>query len=370
MAILAPAAVAKNPDTVTWKPPVNVRVANGIELQDADFSRRNVAVTWEEPASGPPDVGFRASVQAGSAFGPTLFIEDARQSEVDLCGGSELHAVWATKDSPGNWVIEHGARSIDGDGFDVSAVAPGPGVSRFPDVSCAGGRVFATWFQREGSNDRLYVAHAGTNGIFGAPKSLGLDEPRPFRGRSLAVAGVQDTAYVAFTRTDGNLRLKRWSIGGGPGSAVTPLPGRIIGNGNPDNSAEDAVIAAAGNKVAVAWFKCGGIFARVSNDRGRSWGPIRKILEHQACFGDFGASQRSIAIRGHRIVLTYLAFGIKSPGFVGLIRTTSDFADFSDELIAPVAHDEHLVGYVKAGGTVKLAAVYDPGNLIRFRRQL
>jgi hypothetical protein len=190
-----------------------------------------------------------------------------------------------------------------------------------------------------------------------------------FFGRSLAVAGVDGMAYAVFARSDGDLRFKRWSIGAGPGFAVTPHPTQVIGGGKLENPASSAVIAARGNKVAVAWFKCGGLFARVSNDRGQTWGPVREVLDHVACFGDFGASQRSIAIRGDRIVIAYIAFGIKSPGWVGIIRTTNNFATFSDDAITQKGHDEHLVGYVTVGGNVKLAAAFDPGDRVRFRRQ-
>ena len=76
----------------------------------------------------------------------------------------------------------------------------------------------------------------------------------------------------------------------------------------------------------MAWFRCNAIYARVSNDRGAHWGPVRKLLQHQACTGDFGADPRSIAIHGSKIVVTYLAFGLGSPGWVGVFRTSDDFA--------------------------------------------
>lgn len=368
-AALASTVAAGAPAAISWTPPYNVRGVHNVSLQDADFVNRNVAITWEEPGSGAPRVGIRTSVDRGSTFGPVSIFPAARQSAVDVCGGSELDAVYARQVAPGNWVIERAVGSMAGGGFAVGDVVPGAGVSRFPDVACAGGRVFVSWFQREGSGDRLKVAHAlRSDGVFSAPVDLGLDD-ETFYGRSLAVAGVNDTAYVVYTRSDGRLRLKRWTIGGGPGFAVTSHPALLIGPGTPDDSASDAVIAAAGDTVAVAWFRCDGIVARVSNDRGKTWGPLRTVLEHVACGGDFGASQRSIAIRGDRIVITYLAFGIESPGWVGIISTTNDFATLSDVTIAPVGHDEHLVGFVSVGGAARLAAAYDPGDRVRFRRQ-
>ncbi|HUG46820.1 MAG TPA: hypothetical protein VMP67_00225 [Candidatus Limnocylindria bacterium] len=252
-------------------------------------------------------------------------------------------------------------------------VAPGAGVQRFPDVACAGQHVFVSWFQREGTGDRLMLAHArrpngGGDIGFSAPIDLGFDE-ETFFGSSLAVAGVERAAYVVFSRSDGKLRFKRWTIGPAPDFALTPRATRVIGEGTPDNSASDAVIAASGSKVAVAWFRCGGVRVRVSNDRGRTWGPIHKVIDHVACAGDFGTSPRHIAIRGNQIVITYSAFGIPNVSWVGLVRTRTDFERFSDTTITQVGHDEHLVGYITVGGVRKLGAVFDNGDRLRFRRQ-
>jgi len=365
-AVMATSVMAGGP---TWKPPVNVRLTNGVELQDADFSKRNVAITWHEPGAGRKEVGIRTSVNAGSSFGPISWFPDSRQAAVDICGGSELNAVMAHRIGPGNWFIEHAVGSIDGDGFVTTPVAPTDGKQRHPDVACAGGRVFVSWFEEEGSGHRLFVAHARrTVGVFGTPIDLGFDD-ETFFFDGLAVAGVKDRAYAVFQRSDGDLRFKRWSIGSGPGFAVTPLATQIIGNGTPNNPASYPVIAAAGDKVAVAWFRCGALWARVSNNRGRTWGPARKLIEHAACDGDFIAVQRSIAIHDGRIVVAYMAAGIVGDGEVGLFSTRTDFASFSDNQIASSFQLEHLVGFVTVSGDAKLAAAFNREDRVRFRRQ-
>jgi hypothetical protein len=368
---LAGSAAASDPDAINWGPPTTVRQANGVELQDAAFSGHNVAISWQEPASAGPRVRIRTSVQSGSAFGSTVTFTTARQSAVDICGDSELHVAYTRRYGSSDWVIEHASGSIDNSGFAVGPISSLTGVARFPDVACAGGRVFVSWYQKDGGNDHLLIAHARrSDEVFSSPIDLGLDDGSFFgRANSLAVAGVPGSAYVAFTRSDGQLRFKRWSIGSGPSFAVTPHAGHVIGSGITSNPAADAVIAAAGDKVAVAWFKCNAIYARVSNDRGAHWGPVRKLLAHQACTGDFGADPRSIAIHGGEIVVVYLAFGLGSPGWVGVFRTSNDFATHTDETIAHTGHNEHLVGFVKAGGIYRLAAAFDPGGSVRFRRQ-
>ena len=51
-----------------------------------------------------------------------------------------------------------------------------------------------------------------------------------------------------------------------------------------------------------------------------------------------------------------------------LITTLNDFENRDDDQIAG-GHDDHHVGFVTAGGTAKLAAAFDTGDSIRFRRQ-
>jgi hypothetical protein len=365
-AVLATSVMAGGP---TWKSPVNVRQTNFPQLQDADFSNHNVAITWHEPGAGHREVGIRTSVDNGSGFGPISWFTDSRESAVDICGGSELNAVMAHRIGPGNWFIEHAVGSIDGDGFITTPVAPSDGIQSDPDVACAGGRVFVSWFEPEGSGHRLFVAHANRSvGTFGTPIDLGFDDETDFFS-GLAVAGVSNRAYAVFQRSNGDLRFKRWSIGGGPGFAVTPHATQVIGNGTPNNPASYPVIAAAGDKVAVAWFRCGALWARVSNNRGQTWGPARKLIEHAACDGDFIAVQQSIAIRGGRIVVAYGAAGIVGDGEVGLFSTKSDFANFSDNMIADKFRTE-LVGFVTVSGDAKLASAFSRGDRVRFRRQI
>jgi len=364
--VLATGAAAAPPD---WTAPRNVRVATDISLTDADFSNRNLAISWDEPDT-PRTVGMRTSVDSGSNFGPTSWFANSRQSAMDICGGSELNAVMAHKIGPGNWFIEHAVGSIDGIGFVTTPVAPTAGKQRFPDVACAGGRVFVSWFEQEGSGDRLFVAHARrTGGGFSQPINLGFDDETEVFS-SLAVAGVDDMAYAVFHKSSGDLRFKRWSVGGGPTFPVAAHPIQVIAPGTINDPASYAVIAASGDKVAVSWFRCDALYARVSNDRGQTWGPIQRLLRHGGCDGDFVAVQRSIAIHGNRIVIAYAAASAFGGGWIGLFRTGNDFAHYSDKMITSQYHSEHLVGYVRVGGVSKLAAAFERPGVVRFRRQI
>ena len=353
----------------TWSPANTLRSADGVGLTDADFQQRSVAVAWDEP-DAPRQVGLRTSVDAGSSFGPTFWFGHSRQAAVDICDETEVNLALALKVGPGNWVIEHHSMGIEGVGGSLSTpVAPGTGIQKHPDVTCAGGRVFVSWLEEGGSGDRLLVAHAPRNGgTFSAPIDLGFDS-ETFFGHSLALAGTDDMAYAAFARTGGDLRLRRWQLGGGSNADVTSLGEQVIAPGTRNDPADQAVIAAAGSKVAVAWFRCDAIYGRVSNDWGATWGPIRELVGHAACGGDFFASPSSIDIAGGKIAMTYDAGGIPNFFGTGLIRTNNDFATMRGDLIA---EDDraHLVGFVRVAGQNRLAAAFQPDNdRIRFRRQ-
>jgi hypothetical protein len=376
MVVIATAAsattVAAGRPAVDWRPAVDVRTADGAALQDADFLKRNVGITWQEPGSTGPRVGIRTSVDSGNGFGPTTFISRSRQSALDVCGGSGMEAAWARRDAGGDWDIKHASLGVDplGGGVLANSVANGPAFALDPDVACTGSRTFVSWFEREAPGDyRMNIAYSDpSRENFGPPNDLGLDAEVNF-ARNLAVAGVNDAAYAVFTRSDGDLRFKRWSIGPGPGFAVNPHAAVVIGGGTTGEPIYDAVIAAAGDRVAVAWGRCNNLFTRVSDDGGASWGPVRSPFGG-GCIEDFFPSPTSINLRGNRIALTYHAFGLFGPPAFHLIRTTDEFmgADPDDRIAG--AHDQHLVGYVTtAGGAIKLGDAFDTGDRIRYRRQ-
>jgi hypothetical protein len=351
----------------TWTPAIDIRVKSNVELNDADFSDTNVAISWQEPTSSGPRVGIRTSVNSGSGFGATNFMAGSRESALDICG-DELDVAAAHKIGPGNWFIEHGMGGIDGVAFVTQPVAPTEGLQHDPDIACAGGRVFVSWFEKEGSGDRLFVAHARrAGGGFSAAIDLGFDD-ETFYFNGLSVAGVDDMAYAVFQRSSGDLRLKRWSIGAGPTFGVTAHATQVIAPATADDPASYAVIAAEGSKVAVVWFRCTSISARVSNDWGATWGPIQKLFDTASCDGDFAASPNSLAIDGNKIALAYSAAGFFG-GSIGLIRTTNDFASFSDVTITNNYQPEHLVGYVTVDGHTKLAAAFQKGDAVKYRRQ-
>ncbi len=189
-------------------------------------------------------------------------------------------------------------------------------------------------------------------------------------GGGLAVAAADGHAYVAFTKSDGDLRIRRWSVSSGP--TVTPLGTQVVGNGSHNNQASFPLIAADGSKVAVVWSRCEGIFARVSNDHGATWGPVRTLFDDfNSCEADAAAGQESVAIRDGRIAVSYGIASAFGGGENRLIRTSNDFASFTDDGLGSPYHRAELIGYVTVSGNRKLADAFQKGfDNIRYRRQM
>jgi hypothetical protein len=359
-----------------WTAPETLRTRNNIQLDDAVFGAMEYAsVSWTEPTSGPPRIGVNNAVEGG--FGPIEYISASRNSAVDLCG-SGLVAAWERRVAPGEWRVVFSESSIDMNelGLGIQQVDPGATRQMTPDVACTSSRSFVTWYEPEGAvgpegdGARMYVAHR-LHDDFSAPIPLGLDDEFYFDS-ALAVAGAGSNAYVVFQRSDDDLRFRRLSIGAGPGFPVTAHATQLIANGSEFSGASRALIDAAGSKVAVVWSRCSGIYGRVSNDYGMTWGPVRALMnDFNSCEADAVAFQTSVAIRGNRIAVTYGIASAFGGGQMRLIRTTTDFASMSDDPIANVVHHEHLVGYTTDvdTGVVKLAAAFQGGDSVRYRRQ-
>ena len=373
LAVLATLMLASN---VTAAPPdwgstVDLRLKRNVFLSDTDMAGMRVAATWEETKNGTPRVGFRTSTNSGDSFGPPEYITNSTQSRLDLCSSNSLYAAYTRDVGGGHTQIADAVRSVGGSGFSTDLVWPNAANQHDPDIACAGGRVFVSWFEPEGAEgDRLFVANARrSNGVFGAPLDLGLDNQTMF-GSSLAVAGVPGNAYVVFALSNGDLRFMRWTIGDGPGLPVTNGPIQVIADATANNSADGALVDADGSKVVVAWSRCGGLFARVSNDYGETWGPIRKLLRNDSCGGDFAAGWSSIAVDGDRIAAVWVGLSAFGGGSQKLLETTTDFANVERSDLGSGTQFEHMVGFLNTSDGTKLGAVFNPRHKILFRREM
>ena len=340
-----------------------LRDRSGVSLGDAAFDREDVAVVWREPLAGGPSVRIRTSDAAGTVFAATeLVVEDARQPSVDICA-HQVFVAYA-KDYgasiTGRWAIDLRTRPVSATGFTGAAVSSGEFLARDPDIACAGGRPFAAWIELRPGGERVLVTDSLRGSLaFDVPIDLGAASPD---GTAPVVAGVNHWGYVAWTSGD-DVRFKRFRVGSGPGFALTPYADRRLGSGTGARPASLPVIAADGARVVVAWTRCGDTQARVSNDSGATWGPVR-TLRHGACGSESGSVPTGAAILGDRIAVTLANIG---PDSERVVRTRNGFASFTDTRLGDGA-DLELFGYVTFPEAIGWASVRDQGPKLTYRR--
>jgi hypothetical protein len=367
--VLVTNAVAAPP---SWTAPVSVRTKANLFLASADFSATNVAIAWDEPTSGGRRVGLSTSTDSGASFNASIYLP-AINPAVDICNSTASDLAFQSEVAPDVWNIYYAPIGFGASSFVYGPVAAGPTSQHDPDVACYHGLASVAWYEEvsEGT-DNMFVAYGSrTSRTFGTPIFLGTNDNTLFFG-SLAVAAADGYTYEAFTRSNGDLRLRRSTVSGGSTPTVTPVSTQVIGSGSSNNQASGALIAAQGSKVAVVWSRCQGIFARVSNDHGATWGPVRTLFdEFNSCEADAAAGQESVAIRDGRIAVSYGIASAFGGGENRLIRTSNDFASFTDDGLGSPYHRAELIGFVTVSGSRKLADAFQKGfDNIRYRRQL
>ncbi len=372
LAMIASFSVAVSADGTSgsWTS-TKLRDTSGAQLQDADFRGRKVAVAWREPGG----LWVRTSTDAGDSFAAReLVAGKGRQAEADICRGA-LYVTYREDLAEGH-LIAVATRDVGGRGFDDAGVL-GVHFSRqsvsHPDVACAGERLFVGWLQRVGGRDRIMVKHTYTGAAFerGGSTDLG----RASDGVGPALAGVSDRAYlVSMQHTSGgfapSIVLHRWSVGSGALAPVSYLGAKRI-----SKAGYRPVIAAAGDTVVVAWQGSNnGVKARVSHDRGATWGPKRSVDPVDGAIEDAAFSPRSIAVRGSRIVLAYAleACSFVTPfecGSVEYLATTND--DFVTRKRTKLSNDadDLVAGFVTVSGECTLAVALDKGSRVTFLRK-
>jgi hypothetical protein len=357
----------------TWQsPPLILRTSDRfLELTDAAFSDSGIVAVWTEANfnTDASRVGFKVSDDSGASFGSTHLLPKSRGGAAAICGGV-AKVVAAGHPTAGTWTIQIASGDLSTDVFATTTIETSSVELEEPDVACTDGRIFVSWRETVDENtSRLLVTSARlSDGIFGAPVSLGMSDR--FFPTGLQLAGSGDTAYAAFIRSDSTLRVKRWFVGPGPGYALTTEPATIVGPGTSNRPAYDPYIDADGDMVAVTWAKCSHTVARVSADGGDTWGP-RRIVERFGCnVADAFSSPQAMHIRGSRSALTFNISGIPNASNDYLARSPNGFNTVRKSLLGE--HETHQVGFVVVNGHVKLADVFSGPNdhRIKFRREV
>jgi len=357
----------------SWTAPTTLRTKTNLFLGSADFLDTRVGIAWDEPAPGGRRVGLRTSMNSGASFASSIYLSDSINPEVDICDSTNVDLAWQHEIAPDVWNVQYTSMALGGSSFVTHPVGGGLYSQHDPDVACYANSAAVAWYESVSEGvDNMYVAYGSrTTGTFATPIYLGQNDNTLYFG-SLAVGAADGYTYAAFAKGDGDLRLRRSTVTGGASPTVSLIGTQVIANGTHNNQASNAKIAAEGSKVVVVWQRCQGIFGRVSNDHGATWGPVRTLFdEFNSCDADAAAGVDSVATRDGRIAVS---FGIASAfggGENRLIRSSNDFASITDDVLSSSFHQTEIVGFVTVSGNRKLADAFKKGfDSLRYKRQL
>jgi hypothetical protein len=361
--------------SLAWTDPVMLDARSSVYVEDAAFSGSRAGVVWQHDRAGTSEILVRSSTDGGATFSPAAVFSDARQGAVAICG-DELDVVFVHGVRAGRSAIRLAFGRVGDGTFRVQTVASVPGVKSAPDVACSDGRIFVSWYERSvlgGPNWRWFASALLSDHVFGTARYLRIDRTNydgDYAPRGFQIAASGNTAYAVFGTASGELRLKRWTIGPAPGYRLTGHPIEVIGDGTNRCYSETPVIVADGATVAVAWTRNSGLFARVSSNRGTTWGPPR-IVTHVGCRAlvDGYQSATGIAARG-----SHMAIAVESCGFgyctTGFYATRDLFAHASWTALWDGRENRFRVdaiGYLTASRQLWLADAYSGRGGVRFR---
>lgn len=351
----APAAVAADG---TWGPRVTIAhdgdaAYTSLVLEDAAFRGERVAVGWSTPLAGAADtIRVRRSSNGGSSFGATTVVRThARQASFAWCSDGRLVSAFAHYDTGAYklelWGMPGGTRAIT-----TGATTP-----RWPDIVCPGPSQVAwvAWV----ANGQVLLARATTTDA-GLPVTVVVgNADSTWFGPVLVASG--DGVLVAWASPSGDIVGRHATATGG----ITLGSPFVIGNGSPTHPATYPRMSASGSRVVVAWERCD-VRTRVSQDGGATWGPDRRMSNLGCDVADVYVHPWGVGVRGTKIAVAYSIGGLGG-GEERLVQSTDYLAHRTNRRLAGPL-DSVAVGYTEAGGSTRLAAVYDSGAYIRFRR--
>jgi hypothetical protein len=242
----------------------------------------------------------------------------------------------------------------------VSAVAH----VRGPDIACAGSRLAIAWFQKVAGVWKVRLQARGVSGgITTYQSTLGRGAP----SRGLAVAGTPERLYVAWYQGD-RLKLRRFSIGGGPQAQLTSLGTSIIG-GADDGSRPR--LAAAGERVGLAYTRTGDTYARVSTNQAASFGTHRRLV---ADAFEITTEASHVDVRGSAVIVA-ASVSFIGTGWGFLYRTRNDGASWSEVPGSRRTGGVMVAAFGTRDGAARIVESWDTSysspsqERVRFRRQ-
>lgn len=240
----------------------------GAELHAMDMSAQGGAlVAWQERGIEGAKGGMASSELVGSTFFEWMAITGYQQLRVDACPAPLYRVAAGTEISGADrrmfLVATSKQRYIEETGTDYLR----------PDVTCVGADliVLAVLVRKNGAA-RLILWTFKPDLTDGA--RFGFDLGRANAGSAPAIVASEGWVHVAWI--DGSkLKLKRFKVGAAPGFTLSPKPTTTIETFNGQRAPQ---LGVDGKRVVLAWERGASVVARVSTDRGISFGTRKVIL--------------------------------------------------------------------------------------------
>ena len=356
---------------INWSEPVHLGYGAGI--LDADFSGAGVAVVWAERWAHPPAVGLRSSADGGLSFSRRTTFAGASDAAVAVCGAEVDVAYPLQLSAQRRQIVSARGTTGRAKGFTHQVVVSRRSVLSMPDVACADGRVFVSWYEGTVGHYELYIASAlRSDGVFGTPIHLASDHRDYPHGLAIAASGNHAYAVYGLPHSP-DLYVKSWTIGPAPDYKLSGHPLRRVTHQPKGWPAFHPSIDADGSHVAVAWSGCVHENARVSSDAGLSWG------------GNYGGSwcpkpndnidgasgANAIDINGDAVVLT-VDWGTLGINGEYVVVTHDAFASSSAKDLWASGRwgATSLVGWVKIGHRTVLADMFATRTDVRYKHRI
>jgi hypothetical protein len=369
LALSVPSAAAADDfsGAITLSQPTD---GKAVSVGDIAARGSNVVVGWEErPEGGTRRVFIRRSTNGGASFSARIRLDTRPQRaiRVETCSGS----AWATSELSevtGEWIIALDKRPMSGSQVEQSVLTT-RGVARDPDIACGGPRLVVAWFQRSDDGWRVRLHARGVHDETGGSSlpAFDADLGRGDRVKGLAVAATSDRVYVAWFRGD-DLRIRRYRIGTGAAHQLTYLDTTTY----PMSNGSRPRIAANGTGAAITFERGTGVRARVSTNRGASWGPQRTLVTSTA---ETSHSPESIAMRGSRIIVAVSTATVLF-GRGTVYRSSNDGSTWSEVANARRNGGRMVAALARPGSADRIVQVFDrtfdesATPSVRFRRAI
>lgn len=241
----------------------------GAELHASDLSARGEAlVAWQEHGIGGAKGGMASASEVGGAFNEWMAVTDYQQLRVDACPAPLSRVAAGTEPSGADTRMFLAAnrtqRIIEEAGTDYL----------HPDVACVDAKlvVLAVLVRKRGAT-RLIVWTFKPDLTDGA--RFGFDLGRTDAGSAPTITAADGWVHVAWV--DGSrLKLKRFKVGSAPGFTLSAKPTTTIETFAGQRAPR---LGADGKRVVLAWERGASVVARISTDRGVSFGARKIILK-------------------------------------------------------------------------------------------